>query len=54
MLKELETILCSVNSKTHNYDNFKNYYVEKINYQLYAYYQEIYFRKIKLNSYTNT
>ena len=55
-VKELETTLCSLNSKTCDYDKFKNYCIEKnkINYQLYAYYEESCFRKFKLNSYTNT
>jgi len=54
-VKELETTLCSLNSKTCDYDKFKNYCIEKnkINYQLYAYYEERCFRKFKLNSYTN-
>jgi len=55
-VKELETTLCSLNSKTCDYDKFKKYCIEKnkINYQLYTYYEERCFRKFKLNAYTNT
>lgn len=55
-VKELETTLSSLNSKTCNYDKFKIYCNEKnkINYQLYAHYEQRCFRKFKLNSFTNT
>ena len=43
-----------VNSKTVNYDKFKEYLIEKnkINHKLFNHYQQKFFRK--LNSYTNT
>jgi len=55
-VKELETILSSLNSKTCNYDKFKTYCIEKnkVNYQLYSHYEQRCFRKFKLNSFTNT
>ena len=55
-VKELETTLSNLNSKTCNYDKFKTYCIEKnkLNYQLYSYYEERYFRKFKLNAFTNT
>jgi hypothetical protein len=55
-VKELETTLSSLNSKTCNYDKFKTYCIEKnkINYQLYLHYEQSFFRKFKLNAFTNT
>jgi hypothetical protein len=55
-VKELETILSKLNSKTCSYDKFKTYCIEKnkINYQLYLHYEQSCFRKFKLNAFTNT
>jgi len=55
-VKELETTLSSLNSKTTNYDKFLNYVVEKnkVNIKLYNYYKQQIFRKLKLNLFTNT
>ena len=55
-VKELETTLSSLNSKTCNYDKFKTYCIEKnkVNYQLYSHYEQRCFRKFKLNAFTNT
>ena len=55
-VKELETTLSSLNSKTCNYNKFKTYCIEKnkVNYQLYSHYEQRCFRKFKLNAFTNT
>jgi hypothetical protein len=55
-VKELETTLSGLNSKSCNYDNFKIYCIEKnkVNYQLYSHYEQRCFRKFKLNAFTNT
>jgi hypothetical protein len=55
-VKELETNLSGLNSKSCNYDNFKIYCIEKnkVNYQLYSHYEQSCFRKFKLNAFTNT
>ena len=55
-VKELETTLSRLQSKSCNYDNFKIYCIEKnkVNYQLYSHYEQICFRKFKLNAFTNT
>ena len=55
-IKEIETTLSLVNSKTVNYDKFKEYLIEKnkVNHKLFNHYQQKFFRKFKLNSYTNT
>jgi hypothetical protein len=55
-VKELETNLSNYNSKSCDFDKFKLYLVEKnkINYQLYKYYEQRLFRKFKLNRYINT
>ncbi len=55
-IKEIESILSSFNSKTVNYDKFKEYIIEKnkVNNKLFNHYQQKFFRKFKLNSYTNT
>jgi hypothetical protein len=54
-VKEIESALSSFNSKTVNYDKFKEYLIEKnkINNKLFNHYQQKFFRKFKLNSYTN-
>ena len=55
-VKELETTLSTLNSKTCNYDKFKTYCIEKnkVNYQLYLHYEQTIFRKFKLNAFINT
>lgn len=55
-IKETEFTLSLVNSKTINYDKFKEYLIEKnkVNHKLFNHYQQKFFRKFKLNSYTNT
>jgi hypothetical protein len=55
-VKELETTLSSLNSKTCNFEKFKIYCLEKnkINYQLYSHYEQNIFRKLKLNVFINT
>ena len=54
-IKEIETTLSLFNSKTVNYDEFKKYIIEKnkVNYKLFNHYQQTFFRKFKLNTYTN-
>ena len=55
-IKEIETLLSEYNSKTCDYKKFKQYLIEKnkINYQLYNHYEQTFFRKFKLNRFTNT
>jgi len=55
-VKEIETTLSVLNSKTCNYEKFKTYCIEKniINYQLYSHYEQKCFRKFKINAFTNT
>ena len=55
-IKEVETTLSILNSKTCNYEKFKTYCIEKnkLNNTLYAHYEQSFFRKFKLNAYTNT
>ena len=55
-VKELETTLSDLNSKTTNYEKFFNYIVEKnkVNKELYNHYEQYIFRKLKLNRFTNT
>ena len=55
-IKELETSLSNLNSKSCNYEKFKLYCIEKnkINNQLYTHYEKSFFRKFKLNAFTNT
>lgn len=54
-IKETESTLSLFNSKTVNYDEFKKYIIEKnkVNYKLFNHYQQTFFRKFKLNTYTN-
>jgi len=54
-IKEIETTLSTLNSKTCIFNEFKNYCIEKnkINYKLYSHYEQTIFRKFKLNSFTN-
>jgi hypothetical protein len=55
-IKGLETTLSKHNSKTINYDKFKEYILEKnkLNKILYDHYQKKIFRKLKLNRFINT
>jgi len=55
-VKELEIVLSKYNSKTINYDKFKEYIIEKnkLNKILYDHYQQKIFRKLKLNRFINT
>ena len=55
-IKEHETILSKLNSKTCNYDKFKEYIIEKnkLNITLFDHYQQTFFRKFKLNRFINT
>jgi len=55
-VKELETVLSKYNSKTINYNKFKEYIIEKnkLNKILYEHYQQKIFRKLKLNRFINT
>ena len=54
-IKQIESILSVLNSKTVNYEEFKKYVLEKnkVNKILYAHYQQEFFRKFKLNKYIN-
>ena len=55
-IKEIETKLSVLNSKTCDYEKFMYYCIEKnnINYKLYSHYEQTFFRKFKLNRFTNT
>jgi len=57
-VKEIETLLSEskLNSKTCNYDKFKEYCIEKnkINKLLFKHYEQTFFRKFKLNAFINT
>jgi hypothetical protein len=55
-IKEIESSLSSFNSKTVNYNKFKEYIIEKnkVNNKLFNHYQQTFFRKFKLNTFTNT
>jgi hypothetical protein len=55
-IKEIETELSVLNSKTCNYEKFKNYCLEKnkVNYKLYSHYEQHLYKKFKLNRFTNT
>lgn len=55
-IKEIETELKDYNSKTTNYEKFKEYCIEKnkANFKLFNHYQQDFYRKFKLNIYTNT
>ena len=54
-MKELENLLSSVNSKSCNYENTKEYMKIKniVNFNLMSYYQKKLYRKLKWNSYIN-
>ena len=55
-IKEIETELNECNSKTTNYEKFKEYCIEKnkINSKLYSHYQQNFYKKFKLNRFTNS
>jgi hypothetical protein len=55
-IKELETTLSILNSKSCNFEKFNLYCIEKnkINYQVYSHYDQSFFRKFKLNAFINT
>ena len=55
-IKEIETTLSNYNSKTCNYEKFMKYCLEKnkINYKLYSHYEQHFYKKFKLNRFTNT
>jgi hypothetical protein len=55
-IKEIETTLSILNSKSCNYEKFKLYCIEKnrINNQLFTHYEQSFFRKFKLNAFINT
>ena len=55
-IKELETTLSNFNSKSCNFEKFNLYCIEKnkVNNQLYNHYEQLFFRKFKLNTFTNT
>jgi hypothetical protein len=54
-IKELESVLSKLNSKTINFNEFKEYLIEKnkLNSLLFNYYQQKIFRKLKLNRFIN-
>ncbi len=54
-IKQIESTLSILNSKTVNFDEFKKYIKEKnkVNNILYDHYQQDFFRKFKLNKYIN-
>jgi hypothetical protein len=54
-IKQIESILSVLNSKTVNYEEFKKYIKEKnkVNNILYEHYQQEFFRKFKLNRFIN-
>ncbi len=55
-VKELESVLSKYNSKTDDHDKFKKYLKEKnkLNNLLFEHYEQMYFRKFKLNRYINS
>jgi len=54
-IKQIESTLSVLNSKTVNYEEFKKYITEKnkVNKTLYEHYQQEFFRKFKLNRFIN-
>jgi hypothetical protein len=54
-IKQIESTLSILNSKTVNYEEFKKYILEKnkVNKTLYEHYQQEFFRKFKLNKFIN-
>ena len=55
-IKEIETELKDYNSKTTNYEKFKEYCIEKnkVNSKLFNHYQQEFYKKFKLNTFTNS
>ncbi len=55
-VKQIESTLSVLNSKTVDYNDFKKYIIEKnkVNKLLYEHYQQDFFRKFKLNRFINT
>jgi hypothetical protein len=55
-VKAIETQLCSHNSKTNNFDRFKEYVLakNKTNAKLFTHYEKNIYRKFKLNRFINT
>jgi hypothetical protein len=55
-IKETETELKEYNSKTTKYEKFKEYCIKKnkINSKLYSHYQQEFYKKFKLNRFTNS
>ena len=55
-IKEIETELKDYNSKTTNYEKFKEYCIEKnkVNSKLFNHYQQEFYKKFKLNAFTNS
>ena len=55
-IKEIETELNEYNSKTTNYEKFKEYCIEKnkVNSKLFNHYQQEFYKKFKLNRFTNS
>jgi hypothetical protein len=55
-IKEIETELKDYNSKTTNYEKFKEYCIEKnkVNSKLFNHYQQKFYKKFRLNAFTNS
>ena len=55
-IKEIETEFKDYNSKTTNYEKFKEYCIEKnkVNSKLFNHYQQEFYKKFKLNAFTNS
>ena len=55
-IKEIETKLKDYNSKTTNYEKFKEYCIEKnkVNSKLFNHYQQEFYKKFRLNAFTNS
>jgi hypothetical protein len=55
-VKELETTLSHYNKRTNDFENFKDYLIQKnkLNNLLFEYYENYIFRKFKFNKYINT
>jgi len=55
-IKEHESILSNYSRKTNDFNEFKEYLIQKnqLNKKLYSHYRKVLFRKLKLNSYINT
>jgi hypothetical protein len=55
-IKQIETELMEYNSKTTIYEKFKEYCIEKnkVNFKLFNHYQQEFYKKLKLNAFTNS